>query len=154
MYWISRRGQPTRVGTPTWWLGEVLTTSRRKKKRILFAKHPYSKPRTRTDILVRPKQRKFVVRAIKSRMIWAGHVARLGEMRGVYRVLVGKPEEKRQTGRPRRRYMIYFFNCNWVDTRWQQYSTHLHTDSTQNNTMKTEYTEQSKHNNTNTYTGG
>jgi hypothetical protein len=28
--------------------------------------------------------------------------------------------------------MIYIFNCNWVDTRWQQYSTHLHTNSTQN----------------------
>ena len=27
-----------------------------------------------------------------------------------------------------------FINCNWVDTRWQQYSTHLHTNSTQNNT--------------------
>ena len=25
-------------------------------------------------------------------------------------------------------------NCNWVDTRWQQYSTHLHTNNTQNNT--------------------
>ena len=29
-----------------------------------------------------------------------------------------------------------FVNCNWVDTRWQQYSAHLHTNSTQNNTMK------------------
>jgi hypothetical protein len=29
-----------------------------------------------------------------------------------------------------------FVSCNWVDTRWQQYSTHLHTDSTQNDTMK------------------
>jgi hypothetical protein len=28
--------------------------------------------------------------------------------------------------------MMYIFNCNWVDTRWQQYSTHLHTNSTQN----------------------
>jgi hypothetical protein len=28
--------------------------------------------------------------------------------------------------------MIYIFNSNWVDTRWQQYSTHLHTNSTQN----------------------
>jgi hypothetical protein len=28
--------------------------------------------------------------------------------------------------------MIYTFNCNWVDTRWQQYSTHLHTNNTQN----------------------
>jgi hypothetical protein len=45
-----------------------------------------------------------IVRVIKSRrMRWAGHVARLGEERGVYRVLVGKPEEKRPLGRPRRR---------------------------------------------------
>jgi hypothetical protein len=28
------------------------------------------------------------------------------------------------------------FNCNWVDTWWQQYSTHLHTNNTQNNTMR------------------
>ena len=30
----------------------------------------------------------------------------------------------------------YFVNCNWVDTRWQQYSTHLQTNSTQINTME------------------
>ena len=36
-------------------------------------------------------------------MIWAGHVARMGEGRGVHRVLVGKPEGERQLGRPRRR---------------------------------------------------
>jgi len=42
---------------------------------------------------------------IKSRRIrWAGHVARIGERRGVYRVLVGKPEGKRPLGRPRRRW--------------------------------------------------
>jgi hypothetical protein len=35
---------------------------------------------------------------------WAGHVARMGEGRGVHRVLVGKPEEKRPLGRPRRRW--------------------------------------------------
>jgi len=34
---------------------------------------------------------------------WAGHVARMGEERGVYRVLVGKPEGRRPLGRPRRR---------------------------------------------------
>ena len=45
-----------------------------------------------------------IVRVIKSRMRWAGHVARLGERRGVYRVLVGKPEGKRPLGRPRRRW--------------------------------------------------
>jgi len=45
------------------------------------------------------------VRVIKSRkMRWAGHIARLGEGRGVYRVLVGKPEGKRPLGRPRRRW--------------------------------------------------
>jgi len=36
-------------------------------------------------------------------MRWAGHVARIGEKRGVYRVLVGNPEGKRQLGRHRRR---------------------------------------------------
>ena len=34
---------------------------------------------------------------------WAVHVARMGERRGVYRVLVGKPGGKRQLGRPRRK---------------------------------------------------
>jgi hypothetical protein len=45
-----------------------------------------------------------IVRMIKSkRMRWAGHVARMGEGRGVYRVLVRKPEGERPLGRPRRR---------------------------------------------------
>jgi len=44
-----------------------------------------------------------IVRVIKSRrMRWAGHVARMGEERGVYRVLLGKPEGRRPLGRPRR----------------------------------------------------
>ena len=47
-----------------------------------------------------------IVRVIKSRrMRWAGHVARMGEDRGVYRVLVGKLEGKRPLGRPRRRWV-------------------------------------------------
>jgi len=37
-------------------------------------------------------------------MRWAGHVARMWEGRGVYRVLVGKPEGKKKLGRPRRRW--------------------------------------------------
>ena len=46
-----------------------------------------------------------IVRVIKSRrMRWSGHVARMGEGRGVYRVFVGKPEGKRPLGRPRRRW--------------------------------------------------
>jgi hypothetical protein len=45
------------------------------------------------------------IRQIKSRrMRWAGHVARMGEGRNVYRVLVGKPEGKRPLGRPWRRW--------------------------------------------------
>jgi len=46
-----------------------------------------------------------VVRVVKSRRTrWAGHVARMGEVRGVHRVLVGKPEGNRPLGRPRRRW--------------------------------------------------
>jgi hypothetical protein len=46
-----------------------------------------------------------IIRHIKSRrMRWAGHVARMGEERNVYRVLVGKPEGKRPLERPRRRW--------------------------------------------------
>jgi hypothetical protein len=45
-----------------------------------------------------------IVRVVKSRrMRWAGHVARMGDDRGVHRVLVEKPEGKRPLGRPRRR---------------------------------------------------
>ena len=48
-----------------------------------------------------------IVRVIKSRrMRWAGHAARMGEERGVYRILVGEPGGKRPLGRPR---------CRWVD---------------------------------------
>jgi hypothetical protein len=43
-----------------------------------------------------------IIRQIKSRwMRWAGHVARMGEERKLYKVLVGKPEGKRPLGRPR-----------------------------------------------------
>jgi hypothetical protein len=45
-----------------------------------------------------------IVQVVKSRrMRWAGHVARMGEERGVHRELVGKSEGKRPFGRPRRR---------------------------------------------------
>jgi hypothetical protein len=46
-----------------------------------------------------------IIRQIKSRrMRWAGHVARMGEERKVYRVLMGKPKGKRPLARPRRRW--------------------------------------------------
>ena len=63
-----------------------------------------------------------MVRVIKSRrMRWAGHVARMGEERGVYRVLVGKPEGRRPLGRPRRRWVdnirmdLQEVGCGYVD---------------------------------------
>jgi hypothetical protein len=53
------------------------------------------------------------IRMIKSRrMKWAGHVARMGEMRNAYRILVGKPEGKRPLGRPRRRRVV------WTGSMW------------------------------------
>jgi hypothetical protein len=46
----------------------------------------------------------IIIKMIKSRrMRWAVHVARLGEKRNAYRILVWKPESKRPVGRPRRR---------------------------------------------------
>jgi hypothetical protein len=47
-----------------------------------------------------------IIRIIKSRrMRWAGHVARMGEKRNLYKLLVGKPEGKRPLGRRRRRWI-------------------------------------------------
>jgi hypothetical protein len=46
-----------------------------------------------------------IIRIIKSRMRWAGHVARTGEKRNAYRLLVGKPEGKRPLEIPRRRWV-------------------------------------------------
>jgi hypothetical protein len=46
-----------------------------------------------------------IIRVIKSRrMRWAGHVVRMGEGRGAYRILVGRPEGRGPLGRPRRRW--------------------------------------------------
>ena len=63
-----------------------------------------------------------IVRVINSRrMRWAGHVARMGEERGVYRVLVGKPEGRKPLGRPRRRWVdniridLQEVGCGYMD---------------------------------------
>jgi len=63
-----------------------------------------------------------IVRVIKSRrMRWVGHVARMSEERGVYRVLVEKPEGRRPLGRPRRRWVgniktnLQEVGCGYMD---------------------------------------
>ena len=55
-------------------------------------------------------------------MRWAGHVARMGEEKGVCRVLVGKPEGKRPLGRPRR---IWVDNIRgmWAGLGWPRIET-------------------------------
>jgi hypothetical protein len=65
-----------------------------------------------------------IVRVIKSRrMRWAGHAARMGDGKSVYRVLVGRPEGKRPLGRPRHRWKdnikmdvreIEIDGANWI----------------------------------------
>jgi hypothetical protein len=64
-----------------------------------------------------------IIRIIKSRrMRWAGHVARMGEKRNVYRLLVGMPEGKRPLGRPRRRLVdnirMDLGEVRWCDVDW------------------------------------
>ena len=63
-----------------------------------------------------------IVRVIKSRrMRWAGHVARMGDERGVYRVLVGKPEGRRPLEIPRHRWVdnipgggMWVYGLDWA----------------------------------------
>jgi hypothetical protein len=59
---------------------------------------------------------------LQSRRRWAGHVARRGEKREAYRLLVGKPEGKRLLGRPRRRWVdnirMDLGEMGWGDVHW------------------------------------
>jgi hypothetical protein len=64
-----------------------------------------------------------IIGVIKSKKIrWAGHVARMGEKRNAYRLLVGKLEGKRPLGRPRRRWVdnirMDLGELGWGDVDW------------------------------------
>jgi hypothetical protein len=64
-----------------------------------------------------------IIRVIKStRLRWAGHVARMGEERGAYRILVGRPEGRRPLGRTRRRWedniKMDIREVGWEDMNW------------------------------------
>jgi hypothetical protein len=57
-----------------------------------------------------------IIQVIKSRrMRWAGHVARMGEGGGAYRILVGRPEGRRPLGRPRHSWED---NIKWIFKKW------------------------------------
>jgi hypothetical protein len=59
-----------------------------------------------------------IIRVIKSRrMRWAGHVARMGEKRSIFRVLVGKPEGKEPLGGSRRRWKNNII-LDFQDVKW------------------------------------
>jgi hypothetical protein len=62
-----------------------------------------------------------IIRIIKARR-WAGHVARMGEQRNAYRLLVGKPKGRRPLGRPRRRWVdnikMDLVEVGWGDVDW------------------------------------
>jgi hypothetical protein len=64
-----------------------------------------------------------IIRIMKSRRRrWAGHVARMGEKRNAYRLLVGKPVGQRPLGRPRRRWVdnirMELGEVGWGDVNW------------------------------------
>jgi hypothetical protein len=63
-----------------------------------------------------------IIRIIKSRMRWAGHVARMWTEKNAYRLLVGKPDGKRPLGRPRRRWVdnirMDIGEVGWGDVDW------------------------------------
>jgi hypothetical protein len=64
-----------------------------------------------------------IIRIIKARrMIWAGHVTRMGEKSNAYKMLVGKPEGRRPLGRLRRRWldniMMDLVEVGWGDVDW------------------------------------
>jgi hypothetical protein len=67
------------------------------------------------------------------RMRWAGHVARMGDLGGLYNILVGRPQRRRPLGRPRRRWVdnikmdlgkIGFWHVDWIhlaqDRDWRR----------------------------------
>ena len=64
---------------------------------------------------------KFIIFLYMFRALCAGHVALMGEERGLYRVLVGKPEGRRPLGRPRRRWVdnirmdLQEVGCGYMD---------------------------------------
>jgi len=71
-----------------------------------------------TDLYSSPN----TVWVIKSRrMRGAGHIARMGERRGIYKVLVGKPERKKSLGRPRHRWIFRKWDVGvWSGSGWYE----------------------------------
>jgi hypothetical protein len=71
-----------------------------------------------------------IIRIMKSRMRWTGHVARMGKKRNAYRLLVGKPEGRKPLGRPTRRRVnnirMDLGEMGWGDVDWIGLAHNLH----------------------------
>jgi hypothetical protein len=88
------KGPPVRIVQEAGWVPEPVWTQRLEEK-------SFNRPNKELHNLYSSSG---IIRQVKSRrMRWAGHVARMGEDRKVYKVLVRKREAKRPLGRPRRR---------------------------------------------------
>ena len=103
-------------------MDKTSTDMRRLTTGILSEKCVVRRFRRWTSIYTNLDSREYIVLVIKSRrMRWAGHVARMGEERAVYRVLMGKTKGKRPLGRPRRRWVdnirmdLQEVGCEYVD---------------------------------------
>jgi hypothetical protein len=59
-----------------------------------------------------------IIRIIKARRKWAGHIARMGEKRNAYRLLVGKPEGRRPLGRWLDNIRMNLVEVRWGDVDW------------------------------------
>ncbi|KAJ4435583.1 hypothetical protein ANN_18199 [Periplaneta americana] len=103
------------------WFDEdcCMVVERRKQAKLKFLQEPveanidnYFNKRREANCTLRNKKRDDIIRNITSRRSrWAGNVARMGESRNAYRVLVRRPDGKRPLGRPRRSWED---NVKWI----------------------------------------
>ncbi|KAJ4448462.1 hypothetical protein ANN_10478 [Periplaneta americana] len=92
------------------------------QRRLQSAQDNHLKSKGRQTTFTPEQENELVSRILKLLLRWAGHVARMGESRNAYRVLVGRPEGKRPLGRPRRRWedniKMHLREVGYDDREW------------------------------------